>query len=127
MKRLPAWFWEMQRGYRAYFTQRPEDGLAHWKARLRTVYQSLLARYVEGGREDLEDWLERAYVVEAAILAANLNELRSAPGRRQRVRLYHEYRALFHEIRNYLPNGAVKKDVIEKLERAFRAAHADIT
>jgi ppGpp synthetase/RelA/SpoT-type nucleotidyltranferase len=120
MKDFPTWFWAVQRSFRDYFLQTPEDLAPQWNARLRNVYRQLERRHQEGSRERLDEWLERAYMLEAAILLANLSDLPDEPGRARRKRLHNDYLSLYREIRRYLPNGATKNRVIEELDRAFR-------
>jgi ppGpp synthetase/RelA/SpoT-type nucleotidyltranferase len=121
LKQLPPWFWAMQWSARAYFLQRREDRLAQWRHRLQNVYEHLEQHYAERGREGLDDSLERAYIVEAAVLLASLAELPSEPGRNRRIRALREYRELFREIRNYLPNRPTKARVVEEIARALRS------
>ena len=120
LKQLPPWFWAMQWSARSYFLQRREDRLAQWQTRLREVYDHLVQHYAERGHDGLDESLERAYIVEAAVLLASLAELPHEPGRNRRIRLLREYRELFREICRYLPNRPTKQRVIEDLARALR-------
>lgn len=121
LKDLPPWFCVMQWSARSYFTQRREDGTAQWRERLRDVYRRLKQSYEEGRGKELDDSLERAYIVEAAVLLASLAELTSERGRKRQIRLLNEYRILFREIQNFLPNRPIKARVVEELSRALRS------
>lgn len=122
-RQFPTWFWAMQRGFRdtAHRTAVSHDELRPRRDRLRSVYEELDRHSAEGlGAENLDDWLERAYVMEAAILVANLTELPFEPGKARRSKLHEGYLALFREIRHYLPNGPAKTQIVTELDRVFR-------
>ncbi|MFQ6043478.1 MAG: hypothetical protein ACE5PV_21700, partial [Candidatus Poribacteria bacterium] len=123
---FPAWFWAMQRSFRDYFQQPPENQFEERLKRLNHLGVELRQHYQEGGHESLEDWLERAYVLEAAILLAELTELPDEPSRARKKRLYKEYFKVYGEIRRRLPNGPVKNKVIEQLDRDFREMAAEL-
>jgi ppGpp synthetase/RelA/SpoT-type nucleotidyltranferase len=120
MEDFPTWFWAIQLSFRDYFLHSPEDLAKQWNARLRNVYRQLKARHQEGSRDRLDQWLERAYMLESAILLASLSDLPDEPGGARRKRLHNDYLSLYREIRKYLPNGATKNRIIEELDRAFR-------
>jgi hypothetical protein len=127
MRQFPAWFWAIQCCFRDFFLQTPEDVASQWNVRLQNVYGQLKWRHQEGHwRERLDEWLERAYMLEAAILLANLSDLPDEPGGARRKRLHNDYLALYREIRKYLPNGATKARVIEALDRAFREVETQL-
>jgi ppGpp synthetase/RelA/SpoT-type nucleotidyltranferase len=120
-KKLRDWFWIMQTNFRDYFQQPPEDRTKQVRERLQNIYDRLKESYCEDEeQEKIELWLERAYLMEAAILLANLSELSFEPGTIRRKRLYSDYLSLYHEIRKYFPNGPTKTHVIEELDRSFR-------
>ncbi len=121
MAEFPIWFWAIQSGFRNYFLWPPEDMAAQRRERLQNIYRQLVWRHREGQwRESLDEWLERAYMLESAILLADLTSLPGEPGRDRRKRLHNDYLTLFREIRKYLPNGPTKTHIIEILDRAFR-------
>lgn len=116
------WFWVTQAGFRDYFRQPPEDQAKQWKERLRNIYYQLKNHHRDEKQEQepIDQWLERAYLMEAAILLANLAELPFEPGTTRRKRLHNDHLSLYREIRKYFPNGPTKTHVIEELNRAFR-------
>jgi len=121
LKQLPTWFWTMQRNFRRYFRAPAENRRKQVVDRLLLMAQELRAHKAEGGwQESLEERLERAFVMEGAILLATLSELPFEPGRSRRKSLYNDHFSLFREIRRHLPNGPAKRRVVEKVERAFR-------
>ena len=121
MAQFPTWFWAVQRSFRYYFLQPAEDEAKQWKERLQNVYDGLRRHHKEGQwLESFDAWLEHAYVMEAAILLANLTELPFEPGSARRKQLHNNNLSLFREIRRYLPNGSTKTHVIEELDSAFR-------
>ena len=121
MRQFPSWFWVMQGNFREYFRQPVEDRAAQVSGRLRKIDEDLKKRLQQGEwRQRMDEWFERAYVMEAAVLFANLTELPFEPGSARRARLYNDHLSLFREIRRYLPNGPVKTRVVEELERVLR-------
>jgi len=67
-----------------------------------------------------KEWLERAYMMEAAALLAGLAELPFEPGHVLRKRFYNDYLTLYREIRSYLPTGHIKDIITEELDHAFQ-------
>ncbi len=127
MAGFPSWFWIMQRAFREYFTQPTENRTEQVKKRLKDMYERLKNAYQEGqGSGSLDEWLERAFVIEAAVLMAILTELPDEPSQAQRKRHHDEYLSLYREIRKYLPNGPTKTQVVEELERAFREVETQL-
>jgi len=116
------WFWVMQASFCDYFRQPREDQQKQWEERLHNIYCQLKNHYrgEDQEQEPLDKWFERAYLMEAAILLANLTELPFEPGTMRRKRLHNEHLSLYREIRKYFPNGSTKTHVIEELDRAFR-------
>jgi len=121
MGQFPSWFWVMQGNFREYFRQPAEDRAIQVSRRLRQIDDELKKRLLQGEwRERTDEWFERAYLMEAAVLFANLTELPFEPGSARRARLYNDHLSLFREIRRYLPNGPIKTRVVEELDRVFR-------
>ena len=127
MAEFPPWFWIIQRTFREFFAQPSEDSPQQVKKRLQDMYGWLRKVHQEGqSSEVLDQWLERACVMEAAVLMATLTELPYEPGRASRKRHHDDYLSLYREIRKYLPNGPTKTRVVEELERAFREVETQL-
>ncbi len=122
MAEFPPWFWVMQRTFREYFAQPAEDRTRQVTKRLKAMYWFLQ----DQGGGSLAERLERAYVMEAAVLMATLTELPYEPGQARRKRQHDEYLSLYREIRKYLPNGPTKTRVVEELESAFREVETQL-
>jgi ppGpp synthetase/RelA/SpoT-type nucleotidyltranferase len=127
MAGFPSWFWIMQRAFHEYFTKPPENRTEQVKKRLKDMYEWLKNAHQEGqGSGSLDEWLERAFVIEAAVLMAILTELPHEPSRAHRKHHHDDYLSLYREIRKYLPNGPTKTRVVEELERAFREVETQL-
>jgi ppGpp synthetase/RelA/SpoT-type nucleotidyltranferase len=115
------WFWIMQANFRAYFRRTKKNRQREWTERLQNVYSQLqsLCRDKQQKQETLDEWLERAYLMEAAVLQANLLELPFEPGTMRRKGLHDSYLSLYREIRKYFPNTPTKAHVVEELEHTF--------
>ena len=117
---FPGWFWAVHRSFRDYFLKPLEEPTSQWKDRLRMTYKELDRLHPGGQSETLKEWLERAYMMEAAVLLSTLTELPFEPGKARRKRLHDNYLSLYREIRRYLPNGAMKARIVQEVDRAFR-------
>ena len=83
-----------------YFQKPLEDLASQWKERLRIVYKEVDLRHGEGQwPESVQEWLERAYMMEAAVLLSTLTELPFEAGRARRKRLHDEYLSSYREIK----------------------------
>jgi ppGpp synthetase/RelA/SpoT-type nucleotidyltranferase len=120
---FPGWFWALQSIYRDYFKMERENMRLQWKEHLRNI-QEIICKYHQSSREKpLEteaEWVERAYIMETAIVLAKMTELPLAPGAGMRKRFYNDYLDIYRHIRNNMPYGPVKDRIVTEFDRAFR-------
>lgn len=123
------WFWVLLGGFRQfwrdYHEKRPDElADARWK-RIYDIRKHLEKEVRRRGsgetrEKDREDWLLRAFVLEAAILLGRLEEL---PHESNRKRAEEQFRNAYRELElivDNLPPLPIKRKVVEETTKVFR-------
>lgn len=119
------WFWVLlgsfQQFWRDYHKEHPEDLGARQRERLWRLRNDLEREFRRrGGGADLNDWLQRAFVLEAAILLGQLEELPDEPNHQRAEEQFRNAYEEFEIITSNLPPSPIKVKIIEETTKVFQ-------
>ncbi len=120
LKTFQPWFWVVVRSFREFWGTPMDDLKRKRLSRLEKIRSEIVNRCAEGQESELQDWLKRAFVLEAAILLGRLEELLEDPNPQRQEENYLYAYDEFRIIKESLPISPTKKKVIHEARRAFR-------
>jgi ppGpp synthetase/RelA/SpoT-type nucleotidyltranferase len=123
--KFPPWFWVLLGSFRQFWHDYHQERYEDLGERLRERLQNLRSELeksceLKGQGTALKDWLQRAFVLEAAILLGQLEDLPDEPNR---TRAEERFRNAYEEleiIASNLPPSPIKLKVIEETTKVFR-------
>lgn len=124
---FPRWFLGILQSFRQFWRdchiERPDDRGERRIKRLKDLRRELEeAAESHGESAHLDEWVQRAFVLEAAILVSRLQELPDEPNRR---RAEEQFRSAYEEleiITSNLPSAPRKMAIVEEVTKVFREA-----
>ena len=125
LEKFSNWFWVLLDSFRQFWRdcheERPEDTAEQQRRRLWQLRDELKREHGRrGGGAILNDWLQRAFVLEAAILLSQLEELPDEQNQQHAEELFRNAYEELEIIISNLPPSPTKQTIVEETTNVFR-------